>query len=763
MKSFHIHIKGRVQGIGFRPFIYKLAMENGLSGTVSNTLSGVHIFINTEAPLVEKFIKQISDNAPGQSLITSTNYKEIQKRAYRDFTIVDSDLEGTPDLLITPDFAICDRCKAELKNSENRRYKYPYITCTACGPRFSIEEGLPYDRNRTSMKAFEMCESCGSEFSDPVDYRFYSQTNSCPECRIIQWVVGNQGDQVDLQEEEIVDFICEKISDGATAAVKGIGGYLLICDAENEQAVNELRKKKHRPAKPFALMYPDVEFARKRHQISMNEEHELKNSASPIVLLQADSEENVKTSQIAPGLDRLGVMLPYAPLLVLLAEKLNRPLLATSGNQKGSPIVYKNQEAIKSLAGFADYFLLNNRDIQIPQDDSVVKFSKKYSKKIVIRRSRGYAPGFMQNAIDPSFGEDVLALGALLKSTFCIWKQGRCHVSQFLGDTTEFDAQISFEQTLNHFQKLLQFRAKVILVDKHPAYFSTQFGKEIAATHNSSIVEMQHHETHFWAVLGENNLLETEDKILGVVFDGTGMGNDGAVWGGEFFSFESGELARINHVKYFPHILGDKMSKEPRLSALAVLHTLRDDCQIIKDVFSDEELDFYAKVLDKSTLQTSSMGRVFDAVSSLLGFCHINTYEGEAAMYLECAAQKYCDRIGKYPVAYNYNLSQDGTIDVGKLMCTILGDIKDGVETGLIAAKFHSTLVRFVEDMAIRSGVNSIAFSGGVFQNGLLADMIVENLDEKYELYFHKDLSPNDECISYGQLVGYYCMNRKIE
>ncbi|MCK5367898.1 MAG: carbamoyltransferase HypF, partial [Cyclobacteriaceae bacterium] len=486
MKSFHIHIKGRVQGIGFRPFIYKLAKENGFDGTVSNSLNGVHIFINGEAPFVENFINQILDSAPEQSLITSTNYKEIPYRQYSDFIIVGSDLEGTPDLLITPDFAICDRCKTELKDPQNRRYNYPYITCTACGPRYSIEEGLPYDRNRTSMKTFEMCESCGSEFSNPMDYRFYSQTNSCPECRISQWVVDSQGKKVELQEEEIVNFICEKIANGAMVAVKGIGGFLLICDAENEEAVNDLRKEKHRPAKPFALMYPNMEFARKRHpaspvgrQISIEEEQELKSSASPIVLLQTDPEGNSTPlhAQIAPGLDRLGVMLPYAPLLVLLAEKLNRPLLATSGNQKGSPIIYKNQEALKSLAGFADYFLFNDRDIQIPQDDSVINFSKKYHKKIVIRRSRGYAPGFMQNAIDPSFNQDVLALGALLKSTFCIWKQGRCHVSQFLGDTTEFDAQISYEQTLNHFQKLLQFKPNVILVDKHPTYFSTQFGK----------------------------------------------------------------------------------------------------------------------------------------------------------------------------------------------------------------------------------------------------------------------------------------------
>ncbi len=760
--SFHIHIKGRVQGIGFRPFIYKLAIENGLHGSVSNTLNGVHIYINGETSLLDKFIKQIKNNTPEQSLITSINYEEIPYRSYSDFSIVDSDLEGRPNLLITPDFAICERCKAELKDPKNRRHHYPYITCTACGPRFSIEKGLPYDRDRTSMESFEMCQECEKEFFSPQNDRFYSQTNSCPTCRISQWVVDRKGHKVALKEREIVDFISAKIQEGAIVVVKGIGGFLLICDAENEQKVQELRIKKHRPKKPFALMYPDVDHVRDNFHISKEELNELSSSASPIILLKQKEGSGSLMPHIAPGLDRLGVMLPYAPLLVLIAEKLDKPLLATSGNQKGSPIIYKNEEAVKSLGKFADYFLLNNRDIQIPQDDSVVKFSPATQRKIVIRRSRGYAPGFLQNAVDSALKEDVLATGALLKSTFCIWSNERCHVSQFLGDTAEFDAQISYERTLNHFQQLLQFKPEVTLVDKHPAYFSTQLGKELASSHNSSIVEIQHHEAHLWAVLGENDLLKSGEKILGVVFDGTGMGNDGAVWGGEFFSFEFGELSRTNHLKYFPHILGDKMAREPRFSALSLLHASGYNTTILKDVFSAEELEFYVKALDKSTLQTSSMGRIFDAVSSILGLGQKNTYEGEAAMYLECLAQKYCEQNGGYPEAYTNLLSSEESIDLGEILRAILQDIASGMETGKIAAKFHSTIALIIEDIASKSGTRSIAFSGGVFQNGLLVEMIVEHLDEKFNLYFHQDLSPNDECISYGQLVGYY-QSKKIK
>lgn len=758
MKSFHIHIKGRVQGIGFRPFIYNLAKGNGLKGTVSNTLDGVHIFMNCEVDFLKDFIAQIHHKAPKQSLITATNYEEIPYKSYSDFEIIDSELAGTPDLLITPDFAICDQCKKELKDPENRRYQYPFITCTSCGPRFSIEDGLPYDRSRTSMNTFQMCPKCEQEFSNSVDKRFYSQTNSCPNCKISQWVVDNQGTRIGIDEEGIVDFVCDKIRAGAIVAVKGIGGFLLICDASNEDIVSVLRKHKDRPVKPFALLYPDVDLVKDNHKISKVELEELQGAAAPILLLSPKNEEPNSSIcfSIAPGLDRLGVMLPYAPLLVLIAEKLRIPLLATSGNQKGSPIIYKNQQAIKSLSGFADYFLFNNREIQIPQDDSVVKFSHKYHKKIIIRRSRGFAPGFLQKALHPSFDKDVLAMGALLKSTFSVWQQGRCHVSQYLGDTTEFDAQISFERTFNHFKKLLRFQPEVILVDKHPAYFSTQLGKHMATADNASIVEIQHHKAHLWAVLGENELLEHDKQILGVVFDGTGMGNDGAVWGGEFFRFESGKLKRANHLKYFPHILGDKMAREPRLSALSLLYALGESYSRDNEVFSNQELDFFAKVLESSTLQTSSMGRVFDAVSSLLDFGHINTYEGEAAMYLECAAQKYCNERGCYPKPYANKISSDSAIDLSELLRNILDDINLGIETGQIAAKFHSTIVQIIEDIALQATASSIAFSGGVFQNGLLVDMIVERLDDDYNLYFHNDLSPNDECISYGQLVGYY-------
>ncbi len=758
MKCYHIHIEGRVQGVGFRPFIYNLAKNQNLRGTVSNTMDGVHIFLNIGDEKIVQFEELIRREAPPQSIITSIRHIEIPNRTFNDFTIIESHLQGTPDLLITPDFAICDQCSEELNDPDNRRYQYPYLTCTKCGPRFSIEEELPYDRSRTSMKSFQVCDDCETEYHNPMDIRFYSQTNSCPDCKISQWIVDKNRKQINLKEEEMVNFICDKILSGKIVAIKGIGGFLLMCDAQNSENVKELRKKKHRPTKPFALMYPNEAFVLKNLKISRDELSELKSAQSPILLLKNIDGKKIDSMQqlIAPKLNRLGVMLPYAPLLVLILQKLNRPLLATSGNFKGSPIIFENQKAIESLNLFVDYFLLNNRRIQVPQDDSVVRFTDTHGQKIMIRRSRGYAPGFLQESIDPLFDEKVLSMGALLKSTFSIWQKGRCHISQFLGDTTELDAQICYDRAVRHFMNLLQFKPEIIIVDKHPAYFTTLFGRELAAIHDTGLFQVQHHEAHFWAVLGEHNLLTNDEKILGVVFDGTGMGNDGAIWGGEFFSFDNGKVKRISHLSYYPHILGDKMSREPRLSAMAIMNSFGLEYHLIEAQFTEQEIELYTKVLERSTLKTSSVGRLFDAVSSLLGLCHINTYEGEAAMYLECLARKYADQHGLNIDGYGFKITEKGVVDFNPLLTAIIKDINAGENHGLIAVRFHTTLVQLIETIADFSKINTIAMSGGVFQNGLLVDMVIERLGNNYKLYFHNELSPNDECVSYGQLVAYY-------
>jgi hydrogenase maturation protein HypF len=531
LNTYHLHIEGRVQGVGFRPFIYGLAKNLSLAGTVANTLQGVHIFVNADEEGIALLTKQIEQKAPAQSIITSFTCAEVEKRDFVGFQIVESATAGLTDLLITPDFAICQSCKDELRDPNNRRYNYSYITCTVCGPRFSIEQSLPYDRHRTSMATFRMCANCKAEYENPIDNRFYSQTNSCPDCKVSQWVTSNKGHRQRLSEASIFQYLAQRIDEGAVIAMKGIGGFMLMCDAGNTDIVHQLRKKKQRPAKPFALMYPDEVAVQADFSPSSAEWNELTSPASPIVLLKPrKGNKNEMIESIAPGLDRLGVMLPYAPVFVQILDQLKRPLLATSGNLKGSPIIHSNELAISLLSGFVDHFLLHNRKIQIPQDDSVVMFSQKKHQKITIRRSRGYAPALVQKAIDIQFAEKVLAMGALLKSTFAIWQNGRCHISQFLGDTTELEAQLSFEKTVRHFQQLLQFTPDVILLDKHPAYYSTLLGKEMAQKLDVPTYAVQHHEAHLWAVLGENDLLQAKRKVLGVVLDGTGMGNDGAIW-----------------------------------------------------------------------------------------------------------------------------------------------------------------------------------------------------------------------------------------
>ncbi|NJN26250.1 MAG: carbamoyltransferase HypF [Cyclobacteriaceae bacterium] len=759
MKSYHIHIRGRVQGLGFRPFVYRLASAHGLQGTVANTSDGVHIVVNASEEKLSQYIKDIGGSVPEAAMITDLYFEEVPYREFTEFSIRESELSLSPDLLVSPDYAICSRCKSELYDPENRRYQYAFITCTTCGPRFSVEESLPYDRQRTSMKSFAMCADCLAEYQNPHDSRFYAQTNSCPNCKISQWVVDDRGMQISLEEHEVVDFICQKIAEGHIVGAKGIGGFLLLCDAKNQKAIARLRHKKHRPAKPFALMYPNLDLVLAKHVISQKEKAALRSTAAPIVLIKMAHPADELQKDIAPGLDSLGIMLPYSPIFMMIAEKLSRPLLATSANYRGAPVIHKNEDAVHILGEFADFILLNNRDIQIPQDDSVVKFTPVHQQRIIIRRARGLAPGFYAKCLRDGFQQPVLAMGALMKSTFCIWQNGSCHISQYLGDTSTFDAQLSYDFTLNHFQNLLQFKPEMVLVDKHPTYFATQGGKAMAASLGVPFREIQHHEAHLWAVLGEHGLLEATEKILGVVFDGMGMGHDGAVWGGEFYCVHHCAIVHVGQMKYFTHILGDKMAREPRLSALSLLHTVHQECQQVREAFTAEEFDFYNKVLDRSSLQSSSVGRLCDAIASLLGLCQINTYEGEAATYLENEAQKYCDRRGSYPPPYPIPDIQFA-IDHQQMMVSILEDMEQGKNAGEIAARYHRTLVEIILRVAVKQKTKALAFSGGVFQNSLLVDMLTEVMGKSYTLYFHQELSPNDECISFGQLVSYYASQK---
>ncbi|MEO1516938.1 MAG: carbamoyltransferase HypF [Bacteroidota bacterium] len=752
--TWHIHVEGQVQGVGFRPFIFSLAQKYGLNGWVSNTVDGVHLVCNANKRTVLKLMDTIVTDAPRLSKITSIRRFKIQQQFFDNFQIIHSKETGKANLLLTPDFALCNDCRQELKQANNRRYGYPFITCTNCGPRYSIIRKLPYDRQNTTMEAFPMCPTCQEEYDDPSDRRYFSQTNSCSDCGIELCLFDASQAIVSKNTTDILKRIIHEWKAGKIIAIKGIGGYLLTCDASNEAAVLELRKRKYRPSKPFALLYPTAT-ALKDFELDDLALQELESHVSPIVLLDLAASANALPG-VAPGLNRVGIMLPYTPLYELLMQAFGKPIVATSGNISNSPIVYEDEKALRELSTVADFVLTNNRDILLPQDDSLVQFSFFHKQKIVLRRSRGIAPTYI-NADVKLPRERILAMGAMLKSTFGLSHSGNKYISQYLGDLTHFDAQQNFEHVLQHFLELFDMRADVILRDQHPSYPSSQMGEQLSKKWNVPIFDVQHHLAHFGAIIGEHNLLPSSEPILGVIWDGTGLGEDGQIWGGEFFTYEKYQFSRCQHFEYFDFILGDKMPKEPRISALSTCWDAAGAEAFLEEKFSQTEWRIYRKMLQKkNSLQSSSVGRIFDAVASLLGIMDKQTYEGEAAMRLEALATTYFQKHGlDFSSSYFSNYVYRRRISTKSLMAGIIRDLQQGKARDFIAAKFHFSLAHLIKMVANDLKIQHIACSGGVFQNALLVDLVLYHLKGDFELYFHKELSPNDENISFGQLVCY--------
>jgi hydrogenase maturation protein HypF len=725
---------------------------------VSNSLDGVHIEL-ADVSDIKKLCDDIRANCPVQARIDDIGVEEMQSVNYDGFSIITSEKDGPTDMQVTPDFALCHDCLKELNDASNHRFKYPFITCTNCGPRFSIIQSLPYDRHLTTMKLLEQCGTCASEFHNPEDRRFYSQTNSCPECSIRLKLFNKDKKTLSTDQDNIIDIITGSLMAGQIVAIKGIGGYLLCADATSADVIRILRERKRRPAKPFALMYPDKEMAEKDVFITDKIIEDWESQESPIVLcrLKEDFSSGIHHELIAPGLKRIGIMMPYAPLYVLLMNKIKKPIIATSGNVSGSPIIFKDEEALEVLSKIADLIVVNNRDIVVPQDDSVIQYSDDCQQKIVLRRSRGMAPSFSNPAL--KVGDDeVLAVGAMLKSAFGIKHLNRYYISQFLGDTSTLESQISYESTLKHMRDLLDFSPSVVVTDIHPDYPSTMLGGEIAAGSGARVVKIQHHEAHSFAVLAENDLLQ-DDGILSVVWDGTGYGSDDQIWGGEFFEYTGFSHTRIGQWEYFPHILGDKMSLEPRISALCLAQDIAYAEPILANKFELSEFNNYKILLKKRELLASSVGRIFDGISSLLGISDFNTYEGEAAMCLEALAIEYFDRNKDFKASYDINITDNGILKTSDLIAGIISDLREGFDNSYIAAKFHVTMAIVVQNYMDHFNYQKVVFSGGVFQNNFLIDLLIKTLSDKYSVYFHKQLSPNDECIPFGQLIAYQVLN----
>ncbi|MGB5321536.1 carbamoyltransferase HypF [Lutimonas sp.] len=754
-KTYRIIINGRVQGVGFRPYVSKLAKSMGLAGNVSNNEFGVVIFASGEAERVTQFYKQLIKNPPPVARIKAHEIIELDWVHYDSFEIIPTQTKGKLNLALTPDFAICQTCCSEIADPQNRRFMYPFTTCVNCGPRWSITNTFPFERAHTSIHEFSMCPACKTEYTDPDDRRFHSQTNSCPKCGIILELEDHQGNHIKADSKQIFKRISKLIGKGKILAVKNTGGYLLCCDAGNPEVIDKLRRLKRRPKKPFAILYPSIDLLKKEIVLDHDQITALTSPERPIVIVSSKGfKGQLALNELAPGLGQLGVMLPYSGILELLGREFGRPLVATSGNIHGSPIISEKDKALELISHVADYFLHHNLSILNAQDDSVIKFSFRNRQRVLFRRSRGFAPNYFDDV--PRNKTKVLALGGHLKSTIAFAPNDYLYLSQYLGNLDHYEVYARFVETIAVFMRIFKETPDCILVDKHPAYLSTQYGEELSMKIKVPLYKIQHHMAHFASVLAEHQLFEHDRDILGVVWDGTGYGDDGQIWGGEFFGYQDGDIIRTGHFEYFDWLAGDKMSKEPRLS----LFSLNNDpkAAFLKDKFSAQEIAIYSSIKTSNKLQTSSVGRIFDALASLLGFCDMNSYEGEGAILLENAVQDYDPALLKIYV----RPGDDGIVPTNVLWANLFKDFLDGLEKEEIILNFLFTLANVIIKMAELKGTRIIALSGGVFQNTVLVDMVNELSENKFELFFNRNLAPNDENIAIGQLMYYtHCIDQQ--
>ena len=749
--SFQIKISGIVQGVGFRPFIYNLATQLQLKGYVSNSEFGVIIIVQGNRQKITNFCNEIKKKHPKRAKINEIQISEIlNEEKITSFFIKPTEKNISVNSPLTPDFAICKNCKKEILDPQNIRYYYPFTTCTSCGPRYAIAEKFPFEREHTSMNNFKMCKECEAEYTNPDDIRFHSQTNSCPNCGIQLSLTHNNGLIISGSNKEIFETISEKLSEGKIVAVKNISGYLLLCDATNKKAVQELRNRKKRLKKPFAVLFPDIKQIESHLFVHKKEKDLLQSTQAPIVILPVKKQLDLVVDQIAPNRRTLGAMLPNSGILYLIAHVFQKPLVATSGNFNGSSICSKQTEAVKSLQPIADFYLHHNLEIQQSQDDSLLKFSKKNKQKIILRRARGFAPNLGNRTLENT-SEKLLCLGANLKNTITITPNKQIYTSEYIGDLLDYDTYTRFEKKTKSYLQFFDFVPKKILCDQHPNYENNKIITDFIKEENSiETIKIQHHEAHFAAILSEKKLWK-KSKILGVIWDGAGFGNETEIFGGEFFEYHQNRINRIGHLEYFSWILGDKMSKNPKIAALSISRLN----SYFQPDFDANELKIYTNLIKNGAVKTSSMGRLIDAAAFTLGFKETVSFEGEAAMYLESLAQEAYNKSNLKVKDYLKDEKTADLIPAKKLLLHVIKEVKNNTNPEIIALNFHYTLVKCIERAAYFSKSKEIAFSGGVFQNAVLIDLLIDHLKPKYKLHFHEMLSPNDENISFGQLNHY--------
>lgn len=747
--TYKIVVNGRVQGVGFRPFVYHIATQLSLRGTVSNNENGVVVYINADIDTASQFLEILKTKKPTVSEITETSITAVVHKAYKDFRIVLSENQHQIKIPLTPDFAVCNQCKSEISDPENRRFNYAFTTCVHCGPRYAVTQKYPFERHYTSVSKFEMCRECREEYETPTNRRFHSQTNSCPTCGIILKFVDAKGKEIIENQWEIIKEVAAVIRQGKIVALKNTNGYLLCCDAANSEAIIRLREKKQRPSKPFAVLYPNMAAIEKEFQVSPAEKEALQSTVAPIVILENSEHISIASNAIAPRIHQTGVMLPSSALLQLVVNELQYPIVSTSGNLHGSPIISTAENAQKVLGKVTDYIVHHNLDIEFPQDDSVLRFVGDIP--IVLRRSRGMAPSFLQFSLKND--ETVLSMGSHLKSTFTWVPNGHIYTSQYFGNLDSYEVSQRYENTIKRYFELFSAEPKSILVDAHPQYRSTILGNEISEVFKAQIVSIQHHKAHFASVLGEHGLFNSGEKILGVVWDGTGLGDDQEIWGGEFFVYQYQTMDRFMHFEYFDWIARDKMAKEPRLSLLSLLDEA--DRKHIRNKFSATEWKVYNKMLASNTLKTSSVGRLFDAVASVLDLADHNSYEAEAGLLLENCASQYLED------DYLDFLEGETMLSSKAVVKNILEAKSTGVSKPHLSASFIYTLAKSILRVCMQTDLKIVACSGGVFQNSILVRMLSKMLEEhEIVLKINRKLSTNDENISFGQVMYHqHCKN----
>jgi hydrogenase maturation protein HypF len=755
----HIHVRGIVQGVGFRPFVYKLANSLRLTGYVFNSSSGVTIELEGEEGAIAEFLERLRVDPPQLAEVTEISVSAIETQGGTEFSILGSREEAGEFVLVSPDAGTCDACWRDFGDPLNRRYGYPFTNCTHCGPRYTIIHDIPYDRATTTMSGFTMCRACQSEYEDPEDRRFHAQPNACSVCGPSLALVprGSSVAECSFADTDALPVIRKArmlLREGKILAVKGLGGFLLACDARNDAAVAELRKRKRRPDKPFALMARDVKAIKTLCEVSAEDEAALVHLRRPIVVLPRLTTAELSCG-IAPGNPTVGVMLPYTPLHYLLfsdspeVDSEFPALVMTSGNLSEEPIVVSNAEAMRQLDGVADWFLLHNRDIATRVDDSVVRTFEGHER--VLRRSRGFVPQTIDLEMEL---EEVLAFGGELKNTFCLTKGRYAILSQHIGDLENYETMRFFEETLANMKHLFKVAPRAAAYDLHPGYISTRMalGSDIARR-----IGVQHHHAHIASCMAENHL---RGNVIGVAFDGTGFGTDGRIWGGEFLVADFAGFVRRAHLRYVLLPGGDAAVRQPWRMALSYLRDtfgrqMADGLGCFRGV-AEKQLDLVDTMLSRriQTVETSSCGRLFDAVAALLGLASQVTFEGQAAIALEMMAARGVDD------RYDFEIGEGepAILDFRPTIAGIVKDLSSGRRAGEISACFHNTLSAALVETCCRirqtDGLNRVCLSGGTFQNLYLLDRtVVELRRREFRVFLHAMVPANDGGISLGQAV----------